>query len=97
METSKVDKIACALHSLADSISQLDDRFADENGNIKIDKLEEVIELASMVYALVKNVYACTGKDFSVVVPGTFGKILDLIFELLDGELKKKADVKATA
>lgn len=86
MNDSKPDKLACALHVIADAIAQLDDKFADSEGHIKLDSLEKVIEAASLLYVTFKQVYNCFGKTFEIKAEGVAGKILGLLLDLLDGK-----------
>lgn len=88
MEVSKTDKLACALHAFADSLSQIDDRFADAEGHIKLDSIEKVIEVASLIYSTFNAVYSCLGKTFEIQATGVGGKILAFLLELLDGKNK---------
>lgn len=88
MEVSKTDKLACALHAFADSLSQIDDRFADAEGHIKLDSIEKVIEVASLIYSTFKAVYSCLGKSFEIQASGVGGKILNFILDLLENKDK---------
>ena len=81
---SKTDKIGCAFIQLGEALMELDTRFGDENGNIKIQTFDKALEATTLLYATIKQVYACGGKDFTIEVGGIGGKILELILELLD-------------
>lgn len=86
---SKTDKIGCGMIQLGESLMELDTRFGDENGNIKIQTFDKALEAATLLYATIKQVYACSGREFSVEVGGIGGKILELIFQLLDEQSPK--------
>ena len=81
---SKTDKIGCGLIQLGEALMELDTRFGDENGNIKIKTFDKALEATTFLYSTIKEVYSCTGREFSVEVGGVGGKILELILELLD-------------
>lgn len=83
-ELSKSDVIGCTLHRLAEAIEQIDTKFALEDGSIKIQGIEDIVELASLGYMTLKEVYTqCLGKEFEIKVDGVAGKILELLLALL--------------
>jgi hypothetical protein len=84
VEISKTDKVGCAFIQIGNSIMELDNRFADANGDIKIQTFDKALEAFTLLYATIKHTYACTGKEFSIKVDGVAGKLLELILELLD-------------
>ena len=84
LQLSKVDQVACILKKLAEAIEQLDDRFSDEQGNIHIKELKDILELASLGYSTVKDIFEnCLGKSFEISSNDTLSKILKLILDLL--------------
>lgn len=87
-EISKTDKVGELLIVLGENIKLLDDKFADAEGHIKLTNFQDVVEAASLVYTTLKQVYAALGKDFSVAIPGSIGKIIDLILTALDESSK---------
>lgn len=96
LSTSKTDMLACALRQIADSIAKIDDNFADENGDVKIDSLDDGIKIATMAYSLIQEIYKCYGKEFSVAIPGAGGKLIELILELLSTIGEKRANETPT-
>lgn len=83
-EISKTDKVGELLIVLGENIKLIDDKFADADGNIKLVNFQDVIEAISLLYGTTKQVYAAMGKDFTVAIPGSVGKIIDLILTALD-------------
>lgn len=83
-EISKTDKVGELLIVLGENIKLIDDKFADVDGHIKLANFQDVVEAASLVYMTLKQIYAAMGKDFTVAIPGSIGKIIDLILTALD-------------
>lgn len=84
LSVSKTDMVGCGMVQLGESLMELDTRFGNENGDIKIQSFDKALEAVTLLYSTIKSVYACSGKTFSIEVGGVAGKVLELILELLD-------------
>jgi len=93
MSLSKSDKVGCFLTAIGNAVSELDEKFADAEGNIKISDVAEALEFAGFTYNRFKTAYEqCLGKEFNIAIPGAAGKLIELILELIASQ--GKAEVK---
>lgn len=84
--TTTNDKVGCFLIKLGQTVSQLDEQFANEQGDIKIEDLQEGIKALGFVYTEFKSAYEdCLGKEFSILenVSGPLGSIVELLLNLI--------------
>lgn len=90
MTNNSNNNIACALRAIATQVESLD-KFEESDGVIKINTIEEWIELFMMGYSTTTDVANCFGKE--IQFSGPVGKLVDLIVALLKS-IKPKVDVE---
>jgi hypothetical protein len=86
------NNLACALRILANQVENLD-RFEEIDGVIRVNTIEEWLDLFLMGYQTTNDVAMCFGKE--IKFSGSVGKIVELILELLS-VAKPQTNVKAT-
>lgn len=93
MEKNSNNNIACALRAIANQVEMLD-TFEDAEGVIRINTIEEWLDLFMMGYSTTTDVATCFGKE--IKFSGPVGKLVDLILALL-ASTKPKSDVNTVA
>lgn len=83
---SKTDKVGEILIVLGQNVKLIDDKWADENGDIKLTSIQDVAEAVGLMYTTLEQIYKALGKNFEVIIPGPIGKIIDSILKALNEE-----------
>lgn len=68
-----------------DNLKAINDNYGHESGDKIIAAAAEALKQTFFKF----NIYRIGGDEFSVIVPATTTKAMDLVFELLDEEIKK--------
>ena len=81
---TKYDQVGCFIQHVGVLIAELD-KFADENGNIKIDDFNKALDVFFLIYNHFKQAYSeCLGKQFEIVGDSAFAKIAQLLLTVLE-------------
>ena len=93
-EMSKIDTFGCFLSKLGETIQKVDDKFADEDGNIRIKGINNILTFAGFTYIEFKDAYEnCLGKEFTIDLDNeALETLIELVFNLLSKAGAEKSE-----